>query len=133
MVCIVLNKLNFNIIYFLDVRGLEQKHLDCLLRCFGHKNFRTLQWKIIRSIIIEKNDVCAIMATGYGKSLCYQFPSVFSGGITFVVSPLISLMEDQVLSLRVNKLIKFSCMLLPVNARELQTITDINLFQKNLL
>lgn len=77
-----------------------------LSQSFGHKNFRTLQWKIIRSIIIEKKDVCAIMATGYGKSLCYQFPSVFCGGVTLVVSPLISLMEDQVLSLKVKYISK---------------------------
>lgn len=51
--------------------------------------------------MIEKKDVCAIMATGYGKSLCFQFPSVYTSGITIVISPLISLMEDQVLSLKV--------------------------------
>lgn len=80
---------------------MEQRHLKVLSDCFGHNKFRTLQWKIIRSIIIEKKDVCAVMATGYGKSLCYQFPSVYSGGVTLVISPLISLMEDQVLSLKV--------------------------------
>lgn len=68
---------------------------------FGHSQFRPLQWKIIRSIMVEKRDCCAIMTTGYGKSLCYQFPSVYTNGVTLVVSPLISLMEDQVLSLSV--------------------------------
>lgn len=87
---------------FTDNRGLERSHVQVLSKAFGHTQFRTLQWKIIRSIMIEKKDVCAIMATGYGKSLCYQFPSVYLGGITIVISPLISLMEDQVLSLEVN-------------------------------
>lgn len=75
-----------------------------LLKCFGHKTFRTLQWKIISSIINNQRDNCAVMATGYGKSLCYQYPSVYCGGVTIVITPLISLMEDQVLSLEVLKL-----------------------------
>lgn len=48
-----------------------------------------------------KQDNCAIMATGYGKSLCFQYPPVFMGGLSLVISPLISLMEDQVATLQV--------------------------------
>lgn len=79
----------------------EPKHLEVLLNKFGHSIFRPLQWKIIHSIMKHQRDNCAIMATGYGKSLCFQFPSVFMGGVTLVISPLISLMEDQVLILKV--------------------------------
>lgn len=76
-------------------------HLNCLKSTFGHSAFRPKQWEIIRAIIEERRDVCAVMPTGYGKSLCFQFPAVFTKGITLVVSPLISLMQDQVLSLEV--------------------------------
>lgn len=77
----------------------QQAHLDCLKNFFGHTNFRPNQWQIIQSVMEERRDNCIVMATGYGKSLCYQFPAVYLNGITVVVSPLISLMEDQVLAL----------------------------------
>lgn len=85
--------------------GPSKEHLQCLLDNFGHTSFRGgaegTQWKIIRSIIEEKRDNCAVMATGYGKSLCFQYPAIYTNGISLVVSPLISLMEDQVLALTV--------------------------------
>lgn len=73
----------------------SQLHLDFLARSFGHNQFKTLQWRIINSVL-NRNDNFAIMATGYGKSLCYQYPPVFLEAVGIVVSPLISLMEDQV-------------------------------------
>lgn len=79
----------------------QQIHLDCLKKFFGHSDFRPTQWQIIRSVMEDRRDNCVIMATGYGKSLCYQFPAVYLGGITVVVSPLISLMQDQVLALTI--------------------------------
>lgn len=80
-----------------DEPGLE--HIHCLKSKFHHEQFRSKQWDIIHTIL-NKRDVCAVMATGYGKSLCFQFPSVFTNGMTLVVCPLIALMEDQVLSLQ---------------------------------
>lgn len=80
----------------LEATKPSAQHLQCLQTHFGHNEFRPRQWDIIRSIIEEKRDNCVIMPTGYGKSLCFQYPAVFSDGITLVVSPLISLMQDQV-------------------------------------
>lgn len=79
----------------------QPKHLECLNAQFGHNQFRPKQWDIIRSIIEDKRDNCVVMPTGHGKSLCFQYPSVYTNGITLVVSPLISLMQDQVFALSV--------------------------------
>lgn len=77
----------------------DAEHIDVLKKYFGHSKFRPMQWKIINEVLNSKRDVCVVMATGYGKSLCYQYPSLYSGGTTVVISPLISLMEDQVTKL----------------------------------
>lgn len=77
----------------------DDDHIDVLKKYFGHSKFRPMQWKIINEVLNSKRDVCVVMATGYGKSLCYQYPSLYSGGTTVVISPLISLMEDQVTKL----------------------------------
>src|SRR3954470_23284101 len=66
---------------------------------FGLDEFRPGQREVISDVLAGK-DVLCVMPTGAGKSLCYQLPAVMQGGLTIVVSPLISLMEDQVQQMR---------------------------------
>ena len=72
---------------------------ELLKKTFGFKEFRRHQWRIINNVL-DKKDQLIVMATGYGKSICFQFPSIYKGGLTLCVSPLISLMRDQVYKLQ---------------------------------
>jgi ATP-dependent DNA helicase RecQ len=73
-----------------------REHLQEL---FGLDDFRPSQREVIEDVLAAR-DVLCVMPTGAGKSLCYQLPAAVQGGLTIVVSPLISLMEDQVQQLR---------------------------------
>src|SRR3954454_11508339 len=72
---------------------------ESLVELFGLDDFRPSQREVIEDVL-RGRDVLCVMPTGAGKSLCYQLPAAVSGGLTIVVSPLISLMEDQVQQLR---------------------------------
>lgn len=71
---------------------------DILRQYYGYESFRRGQAELIEAILAGK-DVFGIMPTGAGKSICYQVPALMLPGITLVVSPLISLMKDQVTAL----------------------------------
>lgn len=72
---------------------------QALLTYWGHSKFRPLQKEIVESIL-EGKDTLALLPTGGGKSICFQVPGLLLPGMCLVVSPLIALMEDQVLNLK---------------------------------
>ena len=90
-----------------EAKRLQQEKADqvraemyhVLESVFHHENFREPQDEII-SAILERRDVMAVLPTGKGKSLCFQLPAYMLPGVTFVISPLLALMKDQVDALR---------------------------------
>ncbi|EGZ19020.1 hypothetical protein PHYSODRAFT_498663, partial [Phytophthora sojae] len=86
----------------LDIEATAEEQREAMLTnlrlVFGHADFRPgQQWAISR--VLRRKDTLLVLPTGAGKSLCYQFPALFLPGITLVISPLISLMNDQYESL----------------------------------
>ena len=77
----------------------EKQAVEALHRYFGYSEFRQGQWEIVRHALAGKNAL-GVLATGGGKSVCYQLPALMLPGLAVVISPLISLMVDQVRQLR---------------------------------
>jgi ATP-dependent DNA helicase RecQ len=92
------------------------------LHTLGYPAFRPFQEEIVRDVL-ERRDVLGLFATGAGKSLCYQLPAVLLDGVTVVVSPLISLMKEQVGTLR-QKGIAAASLNSTQTYRETKEITD---------
>ena len=78
--------------------GIYKTPKEALKAVFGYDSFRPGQEAVINAIL-DGRDILAVMPTGAGKSLCYQVPAMLFSGITLVISPLISLMQDQVKAL----------------------------------
>ena len=99
--------------------------LEQLKKVFGYESFRPLQDKVIESVLAGR-DSFVLMPTGSGKSLCFQIPALVRPGVAIVVSPLISLMKDQVDALRQNgvEAACYNSSLTPTEARSVLNALD---------
>ncbi len=82
---------------------IKEKAREILLKTYGHHSYRPGQQELVEGLLSGR-DVLGVMPTGSGKSLCYQIPALLLPGTTLVISPLISLMKDQVTALKLRGL-----------------------------
>jgi len=110
----------------------EQSVRQTLSEVFGYQSFRPFQEEVIQSLV-QGQDAFVLMPTGGGKSLCFQIPALHRTGIAIVVSPLISLMKDQVDALRANG-VKAACYNSSLGASESrQVLAQLHAGQLDLL
>ena len=83
------------------MKTMKEEKYEVLKKYFGYDNYRNGQEFLIDAVL-DGRDVLGVMPTGAGKSICYQIPAVMLPGVTIVISPLISLMTDQVQALNQN-------------------------------
>ena len=77
------------------ILGDKSSYNNILNKYYGYDSLKEEQFQVIDNIINKKRDVCAILATGFGKSICYQLPSLLSNKSVIVISPLLALMKEQ--------------------------------------
>lgn len=82
---------------------INEKAREALLKIYGYHAYRPGQQELVEGLLSGK-DALGVMPTGSGKSLCYQIPALLLPGVTLVISPLISLMKDQVTALKLRGL-----------------------------
>ncbi len=88
----------------LSDQDLNLEYNKMLKKYWGYDSLKPTQFEIIKKMLVNKKDVCAILATGFGKSVCYQLPCLISGKSVIVVSPLIALMHEQGLEMENKKI-----------------------------
>ncbi len=109
--------------------SVGDKLYEILIKYWGHSRFRPLQQEIIESVV-GGHDTLALMPTGGGKSICFQVPGIYLDGICLVISPLISLMKDQVDNLR-SRGIKASAVVSGMSKTEIEIAFDNCIFGKS--
>jgi ATP-dependent DNA helicase RecQ len=109
--------------------SIGNKLHEILIKYWGHSRFRPLQQEIIESVI-NGHDTLALLPTGGGKSICFQVPGIYLDGVCVVISPLISLMKDQVDNLRARG-VKASAVISGMSKTEIEIAFDNCIYGKS--